>query len=277
MSASTQHPVERHYGRAGLAERILDALRAAGKDPEALQPEDLTPVEEFHIRGRQATEELAALAKVGAGMQVLDVGCGVGGPARFLARVHGCHVIGVDLTAEFVRTAQMLTERVGLGERVTFHQADALDMPFEDAAFDLAWTQHAAMNISDRPRLYAEIARVLAPGGRLAVYDIVARSGEPLEFPVPWAGRPELSHLVTADDMRALLEDVGFAVEAWRDVTSAGTAWAQDRIARINEEPGPLSPELNMGPDWRDKVTNLVRNLEAGRIALIQAVLVRAE
>ncbi len=276
MASNTEHAVGRHYGRTGLAERLLAALRAAGKNPDALAPEDLAPVEEFHVRGREATTELAELTELHPALEVLDVGCGIGGPARYLARRFGCRVTGIDLTAEFVRTATLLTERVGLAGRVSFRAADALDLPFDKASFDLVWTQHAAMNIADRPRLYGEMARVLRAGGRLVAYDIVADSGEPLHFPVPWADTSEISHLVTAEVMRRLLEAAGFTVQIWRDVSSLGRDWTRARAERLaTAEPGPLGPQLNMGPEWRAKIGNLARNLAEGRIGLVQAVLRR--
>lgn len=276
MTPKSGDPVARHYRQAGLAERIVASLRAAGKDPDALTPDDLTPVEEFHVRGRQATAELAALAAPQADDRVLDVGCGIGGPARYLARTYGCRVTGIDLTAEFVRTAELLSRQVGLAERVAFQVADALDLPFDPASFELVWTQHVAMNIGERSRLYGEMARVLVPGGRLAVYDIVQGSGEPLHFPLPWASTPAISHLVTADAMRAHLEAAGLRIAVWRDVTEAGRAWAKERSAQAaGGDPGPLGPELNMGPDWRAKIGNLARDLVEGRLGLIQAVAIR--
>jgi ubiquinone/menaquinone biosynthesis C-methylase UbiE len=274
MAPGTEDAVERYYGQTGLAERLLAALRAAGLDPDALTAEDLAPVEEFHVRGREATAELAELLELRPDLNVLDVGCGIGGPARYLARRFGCRVTGVDLTAELVRTAALLTERVGLAERVSFRAANALDLPFDDASFDLVWTQHAAMNIAERPRLYAEMARVLRAGGCLVAYDIVAGSGEPLHFPVPWADTSEISHLVTAETMRSLLEAAGFTVQIWRDVRSLGRDWARARAERLAAaEPGPLGPQLSMGPDWRAKIGNLARNLTEGRIGLVQALL----
>jgi ubiquinone/menaquinone biosynthesis C-methylase UbiE len=274
MAPGTEHAVGRYYGRTGLAERLLAALRAAGKDHDALVPDDLAPVEEFHVRGREATAELAELTELHPALEVLDIGCGIGGPARYLARRFGCRVTGIDLTAEFVRTATLLAERVGLTERVSFRTADALDLPFDGASFDLVWTQHASMNIADRPRLYGEMARVLRAGGRLVAYDIVAGSGEALHFPVPWADTSEISHLVTAEAMRRLLEAEGFTVQIWRDVTSQGREWTRARAEQLaTAEPGPLGPQLNMGPDWRAKIGNLARNLAEGRIGLVQAVL----
>src|ERR687898_826328 len=140
--------VESHYGRKGLGDRFLDALKEAGVDVDNLQPDDLAPVDEFHLRGREATDELAELAGIGADDSVLDVGSGVGGPARRIASTRGATVTGVDLTEEFCEVATMLSERTGLGDKVEFRHADALELPFDEGSFDVVWTQHTAMNIA---------------------------------------------------------------------------------------------------------------------------------
>ncbi|HEX6363657.1 MAG TPA: methyltransferase domain-containing protein, partial [Albitalea sp.] len=159
----TSDPVTAHYGRPDLLDAIDAALRAAGKDPDRLTPPDLAPVDEFHLRGREATLELARLAQPAHGERAVDVGCGLGGSARHLAHAHGCRVTGVDLTPEYIQLARTLTRRVGLDATVDFRVANALEMPFPDAAFDLAWTEHVQMNIADKRAFYGEIARVLAP------------------------------------------------------------------------------------------------------------------
>ncbi|MGH2689640.1 MAG: methyltransferase domain-containing protein, partial [Actinomycetota bacterium] len=196
--------VDGHYSRPDLSTVLLDALRAAGLDPGALRPDDLTPFEEFHTGGRPETADLAEKAGIGPGMRVLDVGCGLGGPARFLARTYGCTVTGVDAATEFVTAGTMLTERVGQAGAVTILRADALDLPFPDASFDAAWTQHVSMNIADKAAFYRSIRRVLRPGGRLAFHDFVAGDGRPIHFPVPWAESEDLSFLATADETRDL-------------------------------------------------------------------------
>jgi ubiquinone/menaquinone biosynthesis C-methylase UbiE len=174
-----------HYAANDACRRVLAALRAAGLDPARLALADIAPLDQFHVRGRAASEELAARLAPAAGAAVLDVGCGLGGPARMLAATYGSRVTGIDLSAGFVAVANMLSGLAGLADSVACLQADALDLPFGAASFDAVWTEHVAKNIADRPRLYAEIRRVLKPGGRLAVYDVVAGDAGPLVFPVP--------------------------------------------------------------------------------------------
>src|SRR5690242_8895787 len=166
--------VRNHYRATGLTERLKAALAVFGPDEQQLMPEQLAALDQFHTRGLAATAELAKLAGIAAGMSVLDVGSGLGGPARFLAATYGCRVTGVDLSEPFIEAAAYLTERTGLSALVSFETASALELPFDDGRFDVALLQHVAMNIPDRARLYREIRRVLRPGGRFATFDVVS-------------------------------------------------------------------------------------------------------
>lgn len=215
-----------HYSRGGLAEGILAALTEAGKDIDSLSIDDLAPVDELHSRRRLATEELARMLAPKPGESVLDIGSGLGGPARYLAKVWGCRVTGIDLTAEFVATAIELTRRTGLSDRVDFKQGSALDLPFDDESFDLAWSQNVVMNIAERERYYAEIHRVLKPGGWLAIQDVTQGPGGEPTYPVIWADTPATSFLRTAEETRTLLEEAGFNILLWEDKTASAIAEA---------------------------------------------------
>lgn len=270
-SDSIQSGVQEHYAHRDLATAIFAALTAAGKDPDNLRPEDLAPVDEFHIRGRRATLDLARLARLNDTMHILDVGSGIGGPSRCLALEFGCRVTGLDLTAEYCRVAQILADRLGLSDRISYRHGDALDMPFDDASFDVVWTQHTAMNIPDKPQLYAEMWRVLRPGGILAIYDVLAGSGGPVHFPVPWAREPSISFLASPDEMRLLLEEAGFEILSWRDTTGLGREWFRAVRQKMQDKgPSPLGVHVLLGPDFQTMAQNLVRNLEENRIALIE-------
>jgi SAM-dependent methyltransferase len=265
--------VEAHYAQRGLESTILAALVAAGKDPAHLKPDDLAPIDEFHICGRKATLELAREIHPDKSMQVLDVGSGLGGASRCLALEFGCHVIGLDLTEEYCRVATMLTHRLGLDSLVSYLHGNALHMPFADATFDLLWTQHASMNISDKGGLYREMWRVLKPGGVLASYDVLAGTGGAVYFPVPWAREPSISFLMTPQQMRNTLESTGFEVLVWRDTTEAGRAWFRRLGEKISQEgTPPLGLHLLLGPDFRQMAHNQVRNLEEDRIAILESV-----
>ncbi|MDX1383134.1 MAG: methyltransferase domain-containing protein [Thermoanaerobaculia bacterium] len=268
--------IARHWfsDRAGaLIERIDEALRRSGRDPEDLQADDLVAVDEFHIRGREATAELASLVGFTPGMSVVDVGSGLGGPSRYLAGRCGCRVTGVDLTAEYCSTATVLADRVGLAGAVEYRQGDALALPFADASFDVAWTQHISMNVADKGRMFAEMARVTRPGGRVVVYDpIRGPVGEPLSFPVPWSRDGAISFLVDSDATRALLASAGLEIETWIDVSRRSLEWFRRNAARAPAEPPVLGLHLLLGSEWPRMAANMVANLAAGRLAVVQVV-----
>jgi SAM-dependent methyltransferase len=268
--------LNRHYGRQGLAARIATALRAMGKDVASLAIEDLAPVDQFHVGGRDATLALARLAEIRREDRVLDIGGGLGGAARTLASGIGCHVTVLDLTEEFCRAGEELTRYTRLADLVSFEHASAVDMPFEAARFDVAWTQHSSMNIEDKPRLYAEIHRVVRPGGRLAIHEIVQGKVAPLHLPVPWAREGTLSFLAGPDAMRAGIAAAGFEERVWTDVSAASLAWFRRRVAAVDARPSPLGLGLVLGVDVRPMMANLVRNLEEDRIGIVEGVWQRA-
>jgi SAM-dependent methyltransferase len=273
VSSELHQRVEGHYTRADLGTRILEALQAAGKDTAQLHPDDLALIDEFHVRGRAATLDLARAAGIESTHHVLDVGSGIGGPARCLAHEFGCRVTGVDLTAEYCRVATLLTERTRLSALVTFQQADAMHLPFADGAFDVVWTAHVAMNIADKPGLYRELHRVLKDGGTLAIYDVLAGPSGPILFPVPWAHGPETSFVVTPEELRTLLEQAGFTIADWADTTAAARAWMAALADSVRKHgPPALGVHLLFGPEFRAMGQNQRRNLEEGRIVLAQVV-----
>lgn len=267
---------EGHYSVSDLGERVLAALTAAGKDVDALDVDDLAPVDAFHIRGRPATEELASWAALGVDDVVLDVGSGLGGTSRYLASTSGCRVVGVDLTEAYCRVAEMLSARVGLAERTAYHHGSAVDLPFDDASFDVGWTEHVQMNVADKGAFYGELRRVLRPGGRLAFHDIFAGAGEELRFPVPWASDASISHLAPVEDVADLLASLGFRTLRWEDKTADSLAFFGARMEAIASDGWqPLGLHLLMGDEASRKFENVRWNLEAGRLRVAQAVMER--
>jgi SAM-dependent methyltransferase len=261
--------IEAYWGRDGLERAILGALAAAGKNLDALTVDDLAPADQFHGGGKPATDRLARLAGLRPGLRVLDVGGGLGGPARTLAAEHGCRVTVVDLTESYVRTGQALTVRLGLADRVTHVHGNALALDAPPGTVDLVWTQNSGMNIEDKERLYAGVARVLGPGGRLALQEPMAGPVQPVVYPVMWARDARSSFLRPPAEMRALIEAAGFRVRAWEDVTrelaaSAGTTVPAHSVQR-----------LVMGDALEAILQAGHRNREEGRIVSIQAVLER--
>jgi SAM-dependent methyltransferase len=254
-------------------DRIDAALEALGKDLARLQVDDLAAVDAFHIRGRESTVELSDRAGLEAADRVLDVGSGLGGSARYLAVEYGCEVVGVDLTEEYVEVAERLAERVGLSCRVDYRQGSALELPFEDASFDVAWTEHVQMNIEDKATFYGEIARVLRPGGRLMFHDIFDGEGGEVVYPAPWAEDASISCLWAPGRVRRTLEDLGFAFDDWEDKTEASAAWFGNVLAKVESDgPPPLGIHLLMGDTAKLKLGNMARNLSENRVAVVQAV-----
>jgi sarcosine/dimethylglycine N-methyltransferase len=261
--------VRAHYRATGLTERLKTALTSFGPEEQLLAPQQLAALDQFHTRGLSATAELAKLAGITADMSVLDVGSGVGGPARFLALTYGCRVTGLDLSEPFVDAARYLTERTGQSGQVSFEVGSALELPFDDGRFDVVLLQHVAMNISDRAQLYFEIRRVLRSGGRFATFDVVSTSGEP-HYPLPWARTSATSYLLTAAATREVIEPAGFHTLVWQDDTEAARAW----VAQLSESGPPPSPNLGvvMGPDFAQLAANLGRSLMEGRLGILTAV-----
>src|SRR5262249_46451451 len=221
MSRSPQAVAE-HYTRRALGDVILAALKAAGEDLRHPTPDDSAPVDEFHSGGRNATVRLAQLAQIDGSNRVLDVGCGIGGPSRYLASNFGCQVTGLDFTAEFTALAAMLAQRTRLADKVSYRQGDALDLPFADASFDVVWSQNAAINIADRDRLYGEMRRVLVAGGRLAIQEIAAGPGGEPYYPAPWANDKGISFLSTPQATGAAIVSICFRASEVLDSCAAG-------------------------------------------------------
>ena len=261
--------VRDHYSAAGLKERLKTALGTFGPEDRRLTPHQLAALDQFHTRGLAATTELAELSGITADTAVLDIGSGIGGPARVMAATCGCCVTGVDLSESFVDAARYLTERTGQSAQVSFQTASALDLPFAGGRFDVALLQHVAMNIFERARLYREIHRVLKSGGRFATFDIVSNAGDP-HYPVPWARTPATSFLLTAAATREAIEQAGFRTLVWQDDTQAAKAWFVQ--LRASGPPPPPNLGVLLGPDFPQLAANLGRNLMEGRLAVLTAV-----
>lgn len=265
--------IERHYGAEDVSARVLRALTAAGKDLERLSRADLSPFDEFHGGGLASTRDLATFAALAAGLEVLDIGCGIGGPARTLAAEFGCRVTGIDLTHEFVRAATMLTARLGMQASCRFQQGSATDLPCAAATFDIAWSQNMLMNIADKPRFFAEVARVLKPGGRLALETVVAGDGRQIHLPVFWAARLEHNFLVTGAELKSLACDAGLVVDALEDTTQAVIANGRKRQAAIAaDSASQLTVAVIVPDDVPLKMANALRNNEEGRTRTVKAL-----
>jgi ubiquinone/menaquinone biosynthesis C-methylase UbiE len=279
MSAFTaqRSEVTTYYDGPDLQDTVFAAIRAAGGDPEAIDPDDLAGIDEFHALGRAGTLALARLADVTAGSRVIDVGAGIGGPARALARHFGAHVTAAEPTGRFAALARTLTERSGLGTQVTVVQTDGSTLPFPDGSFDLAWTQAVWQSVEGKHALAVEIRRVLAARGRLAMFELVG-DGRDLHFPVPWGNGPADSFVPTEPELRKLLENAGLQVEVWlrgEDAQAALVTAASDSARMSTGLPG-VSLDLLM-PDYSERMAGLARNVQEGRVGLLLAVLSRLD
>ncbi|MBN9561044.1 MAG: methyltransferase domain-containing protein [Alphaproteobacteria bacterium] len=269
----TEQAVASHYTQGDFEARLLAMLAATGKDAAHLTADDLTPIEEFHIGGREATVALAGQMQLRPGMHLLDIGSGIGGPARYFARAQGCTVTGIDLTDEFVAIASSLSTRVGLADRVTFRQGSALAMPFGPGSFDGAYMLHVGMNIPDKSGLFAEVHRVLKPGALFAVYDILRLAGGDLVFPLPWSSGPETSFVAPATTYRDGLAAAGFTILAEHARGQFAIEFFRAMRARAAEA-GSSRPNLQsvMGADAALKSANLFAALERGLVAPVEMI-----
>ena len=262
--ASYIQTVKDYWGRQGLGQAILDALAASGTSLEHLTIDDLAPLDQFHGGGKAATRRLARLAGLAPGMRILDVGGGLGGPARTLAVEHGCQVTVIDLAESYVQAGEELTARLGLGDRVTHRVGNVLELRFDDGMFDVVWTQNSGMNIAAKEQMYAAFHRVLHPGGQLAFQEPMAGPVQPPHFPIMWARDAAINFLRTPAQMRELLEATGFRARAWDDVTmetSGGSAPV-----------GCSIQSLVMGETLPTILDNGRRNRDEARVVMVQAV-----
>jgi len=268
---TTEVKVADHYTTGRLENIILEAMQRAGKDPANLTLQDLAPIDEFHVEGLEATQALAEQMRLQPGMRLLDVGSGIGGPARYFAAAHGCKVTGIDLTDEFVQVAKRLTQLVKLHDRVEFRQASALELPFENGIFDRASMIHVGMNIADKAGVYREVRRVMKAEGIFVVFDIVRSADGELRYPVPWAQGEETSFVAKPREYRDALVQAGFRVVQERDRRDSAIAFTRRIMARTAQNGPPiLGLQLLMGKQTGEMLNNVLVMMEQGILSPLE-------
>jgi len=254
--------VQAHWTRQGTLERLDAVLTSLGHDPRTLTPEILSSVDHLHTGGLKTTRDQAQRLELGPETRVLDIGCGTGGPARFLAHTYGCSVTGIDLTPELLETGRVLTERCGLTGLVSLELGNALDLPYEDRSFDVVWCQNVTMNIEDKAGFLAEAFRVLKPGGVFTSTEFSTGPGGDMTFPVMWAYDPSLNYLLPEDDMRDLFERAGFRIREWTNYSGEVLDW----LKQLGAPSSKLTNQLIFGGDTPERASNGARNLEEDRV-----------
>ena len=278
MSHFRSQDVQQNYTVAGLTERIKATLQASGRGDGTLQWSDLISFDQFHVRGLEASKELATALQLVPGETLLDLGCGLGGPARYLAAMHGVHVTGIDLTPEFIEVSEYLSGRCGLADKLKFVNGDATELQFPLEHFDKAWTQHVAMNIPDKQALYKGVFRVLKPGGTFAIYDAVLGGGQPVLYPTPWAREAGISFLATAHEVQDALRSAGFSIVSSVDQSEIAARWfrelqVQQAEAKTSGQPAnPLSAPAILGPELGPAVANFAKNVLEDRVRILQVI-----
>jgi ubiquinone/menaquinone biosynthesis C-methylase UbiE len=266
-----EEAIASHYGSNRLTAKLLGALERLGRPTDRLTPDDLSLIDEFHIAGREATGLLAPQLALGSQHRLIDLGSGVGGPARFFAARYGCRASGVDLTPEFVESARELTRRCGLDDRVDFHVGSVTSLPFPDASFDAATLFHVGMNLPDKAAMAHEAARVLKPGGHFLVYDVMRLGAGTLTYPMPWAREAATSFVEAPTAYRQALQAAGFIIEHERSHAAlAKDSFARMRARMAEPNPPPSNIPLLLGELGPPAIANLTAAIEAGQIAPVE-------
>ena len=271
---NTDREVAAHYSRGSLLSRLNAALTEDGVDPDHPSMDALAPYDQFHGRGLEATLEIAGLMQAGPADHILDIGSGIGGPARYFANRFGCRVTGIDLTPEFCDVARHLTRLLNLEDRITFEVGDALAMPFANASFDGAYSMNVSMNIADKSAFYREIRRVLKPGAWLVLSEIAKGDGGELDYPTPWASSARTSFLSTPEETRRGLSGAGFDVIRLHSTLEEARAYSARARAMVErgEKPPHRAVMLIHGEIATPALANTSRGLLEGRIVPIEVL-----
>jgi ubiquinone/menaquinone biosynthesis C-methylase UbiE len=270
----TRSSVSDHYAHSNLIAAIQNGLMLMGKTTSTVTVDDLAPVDEFHIGGRRATEELIGQLQPSFDDHLLDIGSGLGGAARFTADRYGCQVTGIDLTRDYVEAGNLLCEWVGLSDRVSLHHANALSIPFPNGTFSASYMLHVGMNIEDKSSLFSEAARVMRSGARFGVYDVMRTGDGELSYPLPWATTHEANAAARPDQYRSALQSAGFEILSERNRSGFALAYFNQLRSMMSaaDRLPPLGLHTLMGERRKDQVRNMIENISGGRIAPFEMI-----
>ncbi|MFP3984013.1 MAG: class I SAM-dependent methyltransferase [Desulfurivibrionaceae bacterium] len=266
--------IKEHYRHGDLLNAILAGIEHLGKTPETVTPDDLAPVDEFHIGGRTASEIFLDQLGFSGRDHLLDVGCGLGGTSRFVADRYQSRITGIDLVKEYIQTGAVLCNWVGLNHLIALQQGDVLNLPFADSTFNGAFMMHVGMNIQDKASLFAEVNRVLRPGALFGIYDVMQTTAGKMAYPVPWASNSSTSQIKSPETYKTVLEETGFAIDSERNRHSYAVKFFEQmqKNAGTSKEPPALGPHILMGDDARVKAENMIANVSSGCIAPVEII-----
>lgn len=275
MATELQIQIEQQYSIPNLDERVFNALEKVKNGEKKFSRNDFASFDEFHIQGIKATRELATLVPIEPNMKILDIGSGVGGPARTLASEFNAQVVGIDAVESFSQLATKLSSLIKLEQQTRFVHGSALALPFENDLFDVVWMQHMNMNIQDKGKLYAEATRVLRSGGKIALYEICQgkNTTESLDYPVPWANNETVNHLARPEEIIAKIEQNGLQAQVVKNVTWECLNWFTKILeaAKVGKA-NPLGLHLVSGDDFRLKAENIVKNIQNEKIEVLLGI-----
>lgn len=270
--------IENHYSSDDLELKIRAALELAGKDPDRLELKDISIIDQLHTGGHRATQSLGERCGLASKDKILDAGCGIGGSSRFLGENFNSSVTGIDLVGVFIRVAQMLTRATGLEGKVSFIQGDLQNLDIEESTFDVVFCQHTLMNISDKQKTFGEFYRILKPGGRLILHEIVQKEKKEIHLPVPWANSHQISFLETQDRMEEMALKANFTPNFILDATDQAKKWWQKVLAvapKKGAPPRPLGPHIIFGDSGKEFGRTMTANLDENLIGLMEAQLIK--
>lgn len=264
--------IEEYYHQPNLYDDIINRLKGLEVDLNNVTRKDIAGVDEFHVRGAEISRELAKIANIN-NSRLLDIGCGIGGPCRMLADEFNCDTVGIDISKEYVATASRLSELVGLSHNTKFIYAEATNLPFQDNEFDVVWTQHVQVNISDKLRFYSEIDRVLKNNGVFIYYEVFKKGTKGVNYPLPWADESRISFLEQSSKIDSILKQLGLVKKQSTDQTESGIKVLERMMDRISKRGVPrLGLNVLMGASTKDKIANLLNGLKEGKIYLESGV-----